>query len=315
MDRQLSSAGLLALFNEQLAVRDMARGNYKKLADVKEKHFRVGGLDWRVAFNPARARSSAAKVDKASIQKRPCFLCPANRPPQQQGLRWGGYEILVNPFPILPQHFTIPVTQHVPQQLAGRFEDLLQLAKQFAAFTWLYNGPQAGASAPDHMHFQAGTKGFLPIEKGWKALPAELVYAGASVTVTFAGDMFVIETGRADVADHCFRLLYEALPLPEGEVEPRMNIVVLYDEDKYTCFIFPREKHRPARYYKEGEEQMLVSPGVVDVAGVLILVVEKDFDLFRASDIQEVMEEVILNREKLNAVIGNLKEKYRDEKC
>ncbi|MCD8194672.1 MAG: DUF4922 domain-containing protein [Tannerellaceae bacterium] len=314
MDKQLSSAGLLALFNEQLAAWDMARENYKKLADVKEKQFRVGGLDWRVQFNPARARSSAAKVDKASIERRPCFLCPANRPPQQRGLRWNGYEILVNPFPILPQHFTIPVSQHVPQQIAGRFGDLLQLAKQFAAFTWLYNGPHAGASAPDHMHFQAGTKGFLPIEKGWKALPAEPVYADPSVTVSFAGYMFVIETGRAEVAAHCFQLLYDALPVPEEEVEPLMNIVVSYADDKYTCFIFPREKHRPARYYKEGEEQMLVSPGVVDVAGVMILVVEKDFDLFRASDIREVMEEVILNRQQLNAVIDNLKEKYKDEK-
>ena len=158
------------LFHEQVSNWELARVNFAGLTTVKSKSFSFGDFDVKVQFNPARIVSSGAKTDAKSIAARPCFLCAANRPQEQTAIDFGDYEILVNPFPIFPEHFTIPRKEHVAQQILPYFADMLQIAVAMDDYLVFYNGPECGASAPDHMHFQAGTKDFLPLVNDYKRL-------------------------------------------------------------------------------------------------------------------------------------------------
>ena len=154
---------------------DTAKNNYEALKHVKVKEFELNGSTVKVQFNPARIVSSAAKVDAKSLKERKCFLCEANRPAVQEGLPWEDYTILVNPFPIFPKHLTIPANEHTPQLIAGRISDMMKIARVLESYVVFYNGPKCGASAPDHMHFQAGNKGFMPVEADMKKADCHVV--------------------------------------------------------------------------------------------------------------------------------------------
>ena len=258
------------LLDRQLAAWETARRSYDALAGVRVKELDVRGVPYKVQFNPARIVSSGAKVDARSIKERRCFLCAANRPAEQEGLPFlGHYELLVNPFPIFPRHLTVPETGHVPQLIAHRFADMLELARELTDFTIFYNGPRCGASAPDHAHFQAGSRGFMPIEADWR----------------MRTDETVVQT------DH------QALPVPEGDEEPMMNVLALYESARWTVFVFPRAKHRPACYTAEGDARLLSSPASVDLGGVFITPVEQDFQKITADDVAQILSEVCLSPE------------------
>ena len=188
-------------------------------------------------YNPTRIRSSAAKTDAASIAKRPCFLCKENRPPEQESIDWRGkYELLQNPFPIFPQHLTIPTYEHIPQRIKGRFGDMLALAKDLPAYTIFYNGPQCGASAPDHMHFQAGTRQFMPIEQEWQERIGEhLAVCGQARLHIMANDprntLVMIAEDEADAVS-LFEKICESLP------KPMINVLCYYENNQWFTFIF-----------------------------------------------------------------------------
>ena len=166
MAEKVTSALVDAFLQEQLAEWEQARNNFAALSGVKVKEVDIDGMTVKVQFNPARIVSSAAKVDAKSLKERKCFLCAANRPAVQRGIEWGGhYTILINPFPIFPRHLTIPDNNHVDQLISGRIADMVSLAGDLKGYTVFYNGPKCGASAPDHMHFQAGNSDFLTIGK------------------------------------------------------------------------------------------------------------------------------------------------------
>jgi hypothetical protein len=267
------------LFSEQLTHWDLARNGYKALEQVKIKTLDVDGHRYFVQFNSARITSSAAKVDPQSIRERLCFLCAAHRPPEQRGLLFRDrYTILVNPYPIFPRHLTVPALEHTPQRIAGRFGDMLDLARELDDFVVFYNGPKCGASAPDHFHFQAGSKGFLPIESERDEGRHALRLASAD---------------RQEMLDR-FRQCYDALPLPAGDDEPMLNILTWYANGKWTTCLFPRKKHRPACYSAEGEANLLISPATVDLGGVFITPLEKDFDRITAQDMAGILNEVCL---------------------
>ncbi|MDR0866076.1 MAG: DUF4922 domain-containing protein, partial [Candidatus Symbiothrix sp.] len=165
------------LLCDQLEEWSLVKSNYEALKNVKSKEFQFDGFIIKVQFNPARIVSSAAKIDAKSIQERKCFLCPANLPKEQTGIPFGNdYQLLVNPFPIFPEHFTIPTYKHTDQLIIHRYGDMLDLAKSMDKYTVFYNGPKCGASAPDHAHFQAGIKGFLPLENEIGNIPKEVIY-------------------------------------------------------------------------------------------------------------------------------------------
>ena len=264
------------LFDEQLSNWELARNNYNALKQVKVKTLVVDGREYKVQFNPARIISSAAKVDAQSIRERKCFLCAENRPPEQKGIPFNDrYTILVNPYPIFPRHLTIPLIEHTPQRIAPRFGDMLDLAQLLDDYVIFYNGPKCGASAPDHFHFQAGNKGFLPIEKNWN------LYSPISIE----------SDNKEELLDR-FQQIYGSMEQKPEDDEPMMNILTWYEAAKWIVCIFPRKKHRPSCYSAEGEANLLISPASVDLGGVFITPLEKDFEKITAKDIAEILHEI-----------------------
>ena len=301
------------LLTEQLVSWETARNNYAALSGVQVKELNVNGILYKVQFNPARIVSSGAKVDAKSIKERKCFLCPANLPAEQKGIPFEGhYNILVNPFPIFPRHLTIPETAHVNQRISPRFGDMLDLAQQLTDYTIFYNGPKCGASAPDHAHFQAGNKGFMPIEQSWRELVAGTVADYGQATLWHLNDTprttLVIESADRKTAIRLFDIVYHSLDIQPGEDEPMMNVLGMYEAGKWIVFIFPRAKHRPACYTAEGDANLLSSPASVDLGGVFITPVEKDFIKITAEDIAQILGEVCLSPTDFQKVRQRIKE-------
>ncbi len=298
-------------FNQQLQVWDTARNNFAALANVKVKEFDVAGSKVKVQFNPARIVSSAAKVDAKSLKERKCFLCAANRPDVQEGIEWKNYTILINPFPIFPRHLTIPCNDHVDQRIAGRIADMMNLAAELEGYTLFYNGPKCGASAPDHMHFQAGNCGFMPIEEEVETAKKEVVAkigdAELSLVSGTSHPYFLIRTAEVVNGEKTFDMVYDWLVIPEGEPEPMLNVLCRYEAGVWSILVFPRKKHRPACYFAEGEANILISPASVDMGNVFITPLEKDFEKITAADIKQIFDECCLNEEELRTIANNIK--------
>jgi glycosyltransferase involved in cell wall biosynthesis len=254
-------------------------------------------------WNPARMVSTGANISKQAIEKRPCFLCDSNRPAEQHALPvLGQYQLLVNPFPILPKHFTIPARKHTPQLIKGRFQDLFKIAQQMPDYMVFYNGPLCGASCPDHMHLQAGSRGIAPLERDWKSIyePALKPFSeGISLLTNYPCPVLVIRTANSAEAEERFLRIYNALPMHEGEAEPRMNIVCWQQDGEVVTLVFPRAKHRPACYTAQGEDQLLISPGALDMCGLLITPREQDFRKLTPELAAAILQEVSLNVEEV----------------
>ena len=302
----------------QLSTWELAKLNYKALEAVRTKEFQINNANERVQFNPARILSSAAKVDATSIRERKCFLCTANRPAIQQRILFGEkYQILVNPYPIFPQHLTIPDVVHLNQRIEGRFHDMLDLAEAIDNFVIFYNGPQCGASAPDHAHFQAGNKGFLPIESEWKAYRKEeiktTVHASIQVLDSYPRTALIIEATHKQEANRLFECIYKeasrisSMANATHPIEPMMNILTWKEAEKWITVVFLRSKHRPSCFTEQGENNLLISPASVDLGGVWITPQEKDFEKLTAETIHRIIEEVSLPTDDFLQLIESIK--------
>ena len=301
------------LIREQIANWDLAAKNYGSLSKVKVKSFNFGNYHIDVQFNPERIVSSSAKIDVQSIEARPCFLCLRNLPVQQRRLDFNNeYMILVNPFPIFPEHLTIPNLSHKDQRILGNFESMLDLAGALDDFTVFYNGPKCGASAPDHLHFQAGIKGFLPIEKDFKnKVCCEKVREIKNVKISHWPDYRrgVITLNSNDKNDliECFNQVYNQLQKNQpGEEEPMLNILAGYDPEGWVVHLFPRIVHRPAEYFETGEKQILLSPASVDMGGVFITPRESDFVKISLKDVQSILKQVCMDSISVIELINKL---------
>ena len=294
------------LIDRQLASWPEAARRYSDLREVKTKEITIGGMPVRVQYNPARAVSTLARTDAASIATRPCFLCRENRPQQQESMPFEGcdgrrYEILVNPFPIFPEHFTVPAVDHVPQRIAGRFPDMLRLADTFSDMTVFYNGPESGASAPDHFHFQMGCRGFLPVERHFGLLgPRTVMRPGAAVialTSAYIPGLPVITAPDAKSAEAAFLRVLRSLPVSPRTGEPQLNILCWKERtDSDTVFrilVIPRKAHRPSCYYAPEGEAVRISPASVDLGGVFIVPVAEDFRRTDAGVLQSIIRETV----------------------
>lgn len=293
-------AAIETLFDEQLNDWQLASDNYRGLEQVRTKTFEDNGFSYKVQFNPARILSSTAKIDAPSIRARRCFLCPDNLPSEQKGIPFKKrYQILVNPFPIFPRHLTVPDMQHTDQRIDGRIEDMLDLAYELDRYVIFYNGPKSGASAPDHFHFQAGNKGLLTLEETWKhPIAGEAGKYGKAVVWHTGGttpSMLVIDSeDKADAAS-LFNIVYRSMETHPEEDEPMMNLIAWYENNRWRIFIFPRAAHRPSCYYAEGEANFMISPGSVDMGGVLITPLEKDFNRITLPEIRKIFAEVCIS--------------------
>ncbi|MCK5701005.1 MAG: DUF4922 domain-containing protein, partial [Cyclobacteriaceae bacterium] len=279
------SAQARQLIKDQQQEWELARKNYAGLKNVKIRKLAFDGFDIMVQFNPERIRSSAAKVDAKSIEARPCFLCRDNLPKEQRGIPvLDNYLILVNPFPIFPEHLTIPHLSHIDQRIEDKFADMLELAKSLEDFIIFYNGPKCGASAPDHFHFQAGIKHFMPIDKDYKKASNiyEVKTENGTEIIRWSDYLRTILTfSGKDIALLCthFNLLFSKLKkLHPEELEPMLNILASWETDRWTIHVFPRQLHRPWQYFEKGDKQILLSPASVDMGGVLITPREEDFN-------------------------------------
>ena len=298
------------LIDRQLASWPEAARRYSDLREVKTKEITIGGMPVRVQYNPARAVSTLARTDAASIAARPCFLCRENRPQQQESMPFEGcdgrrYEILVNPFPIFPEHFTVPAVDHVPQRIAGRFPDMLRLAEAFPDMTVFYNGPESGASAPDHFHFQMGCRGFLPVERHFGLLgPRTVMRPGAAVialTSAYIPGLPVITAPDAKSAEAAFLRVLRSLPVSPRTGEPQLNILCWKEQDTcpesrqpvFRVLVIPRKAHRPSCYYAPEGEAVRISPASVDLGGVFIVPVEEDFRRANAEVLQSIIRETV----------------------
>lgn len=295
----------------QLAAWPMARGNFEALKGVETKEFDLDGMHFKVQFNPARIVSSGAKVDAASLAARPCFLCGKNRPAEQIGLdRAEGYTVLINPFPIFPRHLTVPEKAHTPQKIEGRMADMIKLASELEGYTVFYNGPRCGASAPDHMHFQAGNTDFLTLPDALEdAEQKEIAADGASTLAlvdTLPLKLFVIDAATPEEGATLFGRLYKALPVPEGEYEPMMNILAWGTPAGVRVAVVPRKRHRPSFYGTEGDDCMLISPASVDMGGVYITPRPVDFERFGADTVRRLLDELCLSESEINAIASDV---------
>ena len=291
-----------SLFHEQLAIWELARVNFAGLKTVQTKSFSFGDFEVKVQFNPARIVSSGAKVDAKTIAERKCFLCAANRPAEQKGIDVGDYEILVNPFPIFPEHFTIPRREHVDQQLKPYFADMLNLAKAMDDYLIFYNGPKCGASAPDHMHFQAGTKDFLPLVNDYKRLKdthANLLVSTETTQLfifeNYLRTVYCIESNDIESAKDSFEKLYSYFQT-EDEVEPMMNVICIFENGKWFIFVIPRKAFRPWQFTAEAEQQLLVSPATVEMCGIFITPIQSHFERITKEDVLSILEQTSLRR-------------------
>ncbi|MBR6032290.1 MAG: DUF4922 domain-containing protein [Bacteroidaceae bacterium] len=345
---QVTAEEMEAFFQKELEEWPEAAERYKALENCVQKTLSVSPLkgedslplregwggSFIVQWNPARIVSTGAAIDKESINRRPCFLCDNNRPKEQHKLMTEKhYQILVNPYPILPQHFTIPMRRHAPQSIYSSFGTLRRMAWNMPRHILFYNGPLCGASCPDHMHLQAGSRGIVPLERDWqmyeKGLKKLYPLTGEQMaSMEEAGNVgsrpglyllegyvcpvFVIRSLPAESDSLLCQRVYKALPIVGDETEPRLNIVSWRQEgtsgrpDEIVTLIFPRSKHRPDCYYAEGKEQLLISPGALDLCGLLITPREQDFKAITAEKAADILREVTLSREELKPVIESL---------
>ena len=308
----MEDSSISRFFNRQLEMWEDARHRFR---DLKHVEVRQLSDQLKVQFNPARIVSTGAKIDKHTLGERPCFLCERNRPKEQMTKQIDDhFQLLVNPFPILPVHFTIPATKHQPQSIYRHYGEMHRLLSLHSELMVFYNGPKCGASAPDHLHFQAGTCGVLPLQTNWQRLSRSLTDVISlndeekiSVLSDFLVPAFVIISKSEDSDEELFHRLYRSMPMRGDESEPMMNIIAWRKGDEFISVVIPREKHRPDAYFAEGEAQMMVSPGALDMAGLIITPREEDFSKINLDKATALLCECGISAEKMEAVVSNLK--------
>lgn len=299
------------LFDRQLACWPEAARNYEALHSVCSKSIDLGQMTVKAQYNPARAVSTGARIDAASLAARPCFLCADNRPKCQIGLDWRDYTVLVNPFPIFPRHMTIAADRHTPQTIAGRMADMFDLARALTGYTVFYNGPRCGASAPDHMHFQAGNSDFLPLGKIVADADRRLIASSDDSTLSLVDDLplkfFVIDSSSAEGGAAMMGRLLSAMPVADGDTEPMVNILAfsLPDEGIVRAVVIPRKRHRPSFYGDGSGDTMMISPASVDLAGVFITPLRCDYGRLDAQIVKSLYNELIPNN--LNQISSYVK--------
>ena len=308
----MEDSSISRFFNRQLEMWEDARHRFR---DLKHVEVRQLSDQLKVQFNPARIVSTGAKIDKHTLGERPCFLCERNRPKEQMTKQIDDhFQLLVNPFPILPVHFTIPATKHQPQSIYRHYGEMHRLLSLHSELMVFYNGPKCGASAPDHLHFQAGTSGVLPLQTNWQRLSRSLTDVISlndeekiSVLRDFLVPAFVIISKSEDSDEELFHRLYRSMPMRGDESEPMMNIIAWRKGDEFISVVIPREKHRPDAYFAEGETQMMVSPGALDMAGLIITPREEDFSKINLDKATALLRECGISAEKMEAIVSNLK--------
>ena len=312
-------------YYDQIASWDEARERYESLENVETRSVDLSGFSVTLQHNPARITSAKADVSAKGLSQRPCFLCEQNRPSCQNKLQFEEkFQILLNPFPILPYHYTIPLTQHKPQRIRKNFSVIYRLLCEYDNLTVFYNGAESGASAPDHLHLQAVKEHKLPIQQQWdylvscaeKLFPEDtgnnigMMNEGIYYLPNYPATAILILSRSETTNKQLFERLYDSLLLigyntikgDDSEPEPMLNIVSWIENNTNCTIIFPRKKHRPDCFFATGESQLLVSPGALDMAGLLILPRNEDYKRLDAATIQSIYDEVACEKKLISKI-------------
>jgi len=309
-----------ALIDQQTDTWPLLQDGREAFAQMETKRVSVEESEVVVQHNPRRIRSSGAAVDKASVEHRPCFLCAENLPPEEKGIAYGDeLIILCNPFPVLDQHLSIVHREHVPQQIEGNVAQLLSLAHDLgSSYFVLYNGPESGASAPDHLHFQACSRELLPIEenlfKDEPVLAEDCSYCEETARSSFelftlggcGRSVVVFRGGNPEEITQWVYTVIRELAAQTDKTEPLINIICTYDPKLWTVYLFPRAKHRPSSFYSEGEQRLIVSPGAIDMAGVVVVPEREHYDKIDGPRIAAIFSEVSMRGEIVNDLVDGI---------
>ncbi|MDD4636713.1 MAG: DUF4922 domain-containing protein [Bacteroidales bacterium] len=302
----LISSQLASFWHSQNEHWPFLRAHVEALDQLELSSIPFQNFSIRIQFNPARIISSGAKIDKASLEKRACFLCASNRPVEQEILDiLPGYDVLCNPFPIFHAHLTIPSKNHQLQSVQGKIGDMLHLCELLSGYEIFYNGPECGASAPDHFHFQAAPSKVMPLfdDLDHPAL-TELLYASERLKVCYCPgylrSTILLEARNPQSIVEAFQLYYNLqAKLQPTHVEPMFNLLARYQSEVYSLVIFPRKAHRPSFYFETGEKQILLSPGAVDMGGLLVISRKEDLSKITSDVVRCMFDEISLNDQTL----------------
>ena len=299
---------------DQLSRWPIACDNYRALKNVQVREIEVGGLNVKLQFNPARMISSAAKLSKEEIASRKCFLCRENRPKEQMLLKFDGrkgkkYHILVNPYPIFPDHLVIAMNRHVDQSIWKRYVDMMDLARKYDGFTFFYNGPKSGASAPDHHHFQAAPKGLIPLQND---IDNALTFLASEQDASlyhygrFTRGVFFLKAETSKSAAKLFYRLLDCADTPDGEKEPPFNLFTWWQDGEFRSIVIFRSRHRSHHYFSDGPDHLTMSPGCADMGGVFIVPVEEEYHKLTPELLEEMVQEVSLDQAQEEKIINRL---------
>jgi len=309
---------LRKFIKDQLSVWPLAAANYRSLKSVRTRELTVGGLPCRVQFNPERAFSTNADTSPEAIAARPCFLCADNRPPEQFHIKFEGrkgrmYNVQVNPYPIFRDHLVIVRDRHLPQAIWHHLPDMLDFAVKYPDWTVFYNGPESGASAPDHLHFQAVPRHQLPLEAAVDAFldaPGTPLASVKDATLYrydgYARGVFALKATTSKSLTKLFYRLLECTARPAGETEPRFNLFAYAKGAEWRAFVVMRSAKRSHHYDADGEEHLTISPGAADVAGVFVTPVREDFEKVTAARLEEILDEVTVSEHEQEMIVWRL---------
>jgi len=309
-----------ALIDQQSETWPLLREGIGAFAQIETKRVRVDESEVVIQHNPGRIRSTAAAVDSRSVGNRPCFLCPEGLPKEEKGIAYGSdLMILCNPFPVLERHLSIVHREHIPQQIAGNVETLLALAHDLgSSYFVLYNGPECGASAPDHLHFQACARDLLPVEENLYVdepiMAEDCDYCEETAKHSFelftlggcGRSVIIFRGGNCDEIAHWVYQVITELSLQTDKTEPLVNIICTYDPKIWTIYLFPRSKHRPSVYYAEGDNRLIVSPGAIDMSGVVVVPERAHYDRIDGERMKAIFSEVSMNGEVVNELVDQV---------
>ena len=309
---------------DQLSVWPMAAENYRNLKKAETRTLPVGGLNVVLQYNPARKISSEAKLDKKSISERPCFLCPENRPREQYDIDFEGrkgkrYRITLNPYPIFPSHLVISSTDHTPQSIWHRYPDMLDFVATNRKYACYYNGPESGASAPDHMHFQGCPRGMMPLENAVDKLLGSARSHSELECLTnlkeaklyhlnmFTRGIFVLRGATPKSVTKLFYRLADCASMTlGGEPEPKFNVISWFEDNEYRSLVIFRSKHRPHNYFSDGPDHLSMSPGCADMGGVMVAPEESDYEKMTPELLSQVISEVSIGEDDEKALVWRL---------
>lgn len=318
---------LRKFISDQLSVWPLASVNFRSLKSVEIKELTVGGLTCHVQFNPCRVASSTADTSEKAISARPCFLCAKNRPSEQFHIKFEGrkgrmYNVQVNPFPIFPDHLVIAREEHIPQAIWHHYPDMMDFSRRYPDWTVFYNGPRSGASAPDHLHFQAVPRKMMPLENAVDSFldscrrpnlsnPPLATNRDASLYHfdSFATGIFALKANTSKSLAKLFYRLLCCCSASDMKEEPAFNLYTWFRDGEYRSMVTFRRSVRSHHYFSQGPDHLYISPGAADMAGVFVTPFREDLLKVNSGMLEEMLSEVCITKEEESTIIRRLTRK------